>query len=91
MGETARHIFFSGRVQGVGFRFTTQRIAERCGLAGFVRNCTDGRVETLVQGPADDVATFLEQLREAFAGYIRNTEIEDLPPEPRYQSFRITF
>lgn len=44
------HVFVSGRVQGVGFRQSTQDEAERLGLTGWVRNCDDGRVEAVFCG-----------------------------------------
>jgi acylphosphatase len=45
----------SGRVQGVWFRDSCQREARRLGVAGWVRNCDDGRVEVVIEGPPDAV------------------------------------
>lgn len=54
--NTARaHLFVSGRVQGVFFRSTTQQKARSLGVKGWVRNLTDGRVETVLEGPEADV------------------------------------
>ena len=62
--ETVRvHVLVSGRVQGVGFRAFTSRQAHAHGLAGWVRNLIDGRVETEVQGSRFGVDRFLEDLR----------------------------
>jgi len=91
MADVAKHVIFSGRVQGVGFRYTARRIAGRYELAGFVRNLPNGTVEMLVQGSIEDVANCLRGIDEAFAGYIRDTQIENVPPNPRYSSFEITF
>ena len=91
MKETARHIVFIGRVQGVGFRFTAQRIACRYSLAGFVRNMPNGSVEMFAQGHPDDIDDCLGDLQESFANYIRETKIEDIPSDPRYKEFNITF
>ena len=55
--------FVSGRVQRVGFRYFVARLAENARLAGFVRNLADGRVEFLLQGPADAVDAVVEQIR----------------------------
>ena len=91
MPEVTRHILFLGVVQGVGFRFTARRIAQRYELVGFVRNCPDGRVEMLVQGPAENITDCLQEIQRAFVGYIRNTKIEGALPETKYNSFEITF
>ncbi len=50
-----RTIFFSGRVQGVGFRWTTERCLEGLELRGYVRNLPDGRVELVLEGRPDDI------------------------------------
>jgi acylphosphatase len=52
-----------GRVQGVGYRYWTERVAGELGLSGWVRNRRDGAVEALFSGPADDVARMLERCR----------------------------
>ena len=55
MDTTRRHAWFRGTVQGVGFRFTTRRLADRRRVGGFVRNLPDGRVEVVVEGPEAEV------------------------------------
>lgn len=87
----AKRIIFIGRVQGVGFRFTAHSIARRCQLTGFVRNLHDGSVEMFAQGQADDIEQSLRDINKIFAGYISETQIEDVEPENRYNDFRITF
>jgi acylphosphatase len=52
-----------GRVQGVGYRYWTRRVAGELGLSGWVRNRRDGAVEALFSGPADDVARMLARCR----------------------------
>jgi acylphosphatase len=59
---TARHFHVTGRVQGVAFRWSTQRQAGRLGLVGWVRNLADGRVEGVIQGPPAAVEQMLEWL-----------------------------
>lgn len=86
-----RRIIFSGRVQGVGFRFTAHRLANRYRLTGFVRNVPDGTVEMLVQGQTEDVDNCIKELGDCFSGYIRETRIEEIPPDPQHTAFRITF
>ena len=91
MEQTAKHILFSGQVQGVGFRYTANRIAKRYGLAGFVRNLPDGDVEMLAQGPEQDIDHCIAEIQDYFAGYIRDTQIDSAPFNPRHTDFRITF
>ncbi len=91
MNQTAKHIIFVGRVQGVGFRYTTFHIANRHKLTGFVRNCSDGTVEMLAQGPEDDITACIRDIEESFPGYIRENKIEEIPINPRYTEFKITF
>jgi len=87
----AKHIIFIGRVQGVGFRFTARRAASRRQLTGYVRNMPNGSVEMLAQGRPDDVNDCIQDIKEYFAGYLRETKIEEIPPDPRYTDFKITF
>ena len=87
----AKRIIFIGRVQGVGFRFTAHRAASRRQLTGFVRNVPDGTVEMLAQGRPEDIDDCIEDIKEYFAGYIRETKIDEIAPDPRYNDFKITF
>ena len=56
-------VLISGRVQGVFFRDSCRRLAEQHGVAGWVRNLPDGRVEAVFEGLADDVARLIEWAR----------------------------
>jgi len=87
----ARRIIFIGRVQGVGFRFTAHRMAGRHQLTGFVRNLRDGTVEMLAQGDPEDIDACIRDIEEYLAGYIRETKVEEVPPDPRWTDFKITF
>ena len=87
----ARHITFAGRVQGVGFRFTARRAAERRQLTGYVRNMPNGSVEMLAQGRPEEVDDCIQDIKEYFSGYIRETSIREITFEPKYSDFRITF
>ncbi|MCM8824513.1 MAG: acylphosphatase [Candidatus Omnitrophica bacterium] len=85
------HIFFSGSVQGVGFRYTTRYLANKYNLKGWVKNLFDGRVELLVQGEREEINLFLEDLRNEFKGYIINEEREWLVPLDDLTDFNIRF
>lgn len=67
-------VFFSGRVQGVGFRYTTLQVAKEFEVAGFVSNLADGRVRLEVEGRAPAVEAFIVALEERMHGYVRKTE-----------------
>ncbi len=88
--STERGFRLGGRVQGVGFRWWTQALAKELGIAGTVRNCSDGTVEVLAQGGAEALETFSAKLREgpphARVEEVRTTEA-DLPPG--MEGFRI--
>lgn len=68
----------AGRVQGVGYRAWAVREAHRLGIAGWVRNCSDGRVEALVSGPCEAVDRFILAAQEGPPG-ARVTELCDEP------------
>lgn len=51
-----------GRVQGVGFRWSTRHEARRLGLRGWVRNLADGSVEVYAEGDPDSIERFLDWL-----------------------------
>jgi acylphosphatase len=89
MADIAKHIFFAGRVQGVGFRFTAQQIADRYELTGFVRNTDDGKVEMLLQGTKEDIDNCIDDLQRTFT--VKDTQIEQAEFDSSYDDFRITF
>ena len=67
-------VFFTGRVQGVGFRYTTLEVARGFEVCGFVKNLVDGRVQLEVEGKVDEVNAFLTAVEERMHGYVRKTE-----------------
>ncbi len=91
METVRRHAWFSGTVQGVGFRFTTRRLARSREVSGFAKNLADGRVEVVAEGPADEVKGFLSDVREAMASYIRDAEIEDEEATGEFDGFGVAF
>jgi acylphosphatase len=91
MDQTAKHIILTGRVQGVGFRFTALDAANRYHLTGLVRNLPNGAVEMVAQGRPDDIADCIRDIEASFSSYIRETKIEEIPVNPRYKDFKITF
>jgi acylphosphatase len=75
MAETHHEsVFFSGHVQGVGFRYSVLQIAREYDVAGFVSNLADGRVQLEVEGAKADVEAFTKSVEEKMHGYIRKVE-----------------
>ena len=91
MQQTAEHVIFTGRVQGVGFRFTAFNIANRCQLTGMVRNIAGGEVEMIVQGHPDDIADCIRDIKETYAAHIREVKTREITINSEYQDFKITF
>lgn len=85
------HIYYLGRVQGVGFRFTAERLALDLGLVGWVKNLTDGRVELVGEGKEQDLQKILQKLDTEFSSYIRQREVNWLPATGEFQTFEIRF
>lgn len=91
MSREQRIVSYSGRVQGVGFRFTARRVAADFQVAGYVRNLDDGRVELAVEGEADEVNHFLGEIRKRFQGYIRNEQMDTRPTTSELSGFEIRY
>ena len=70
------HIYYSGSVQGVGFRYTAERLALSLKLTGWVKNLPDGRVEIICEGERSDIETFLQRLSDIFKIYIKDADME---------------
>ncbi|NNE98921.1 MAG: acylphosphatase [Pyrinomonadaceae bacterium] len=77
----ARKFFVSGLVQGVGFRFFTQRAAARHQVLGYVKNLADGRVEAYVEGSEVSVKAFHEELLVG-PNFSRVEEVEEIVLDP---------
>ncbi len=87
----AKRIIFRGQVQGVGFRYTSLRIAAGYELTGLVRNLPDGTVEMLAQGMKGEIANCITDIQAYFGGHIRDYGIEEIPYNPGYTDFRISY
>ncbi len=87
----ARQVFYEGRVQGVGFRWTVKRIASGFEVIGSVRNLPDGRVELQASGEAAEVQAFLDAIAESeLKGHIRRVEAHSIAPLEGMRGFEIT-
>lgn len=80
---------FSGRVQGVGFRYTVQSIARGFRVAGFVQNLSDGRVKLVVEGETGDIDGFIEAIGCEMRGFIRSIDQVTEPVTNEFAGFSI--
>ena len=86
------HLFISGYVQGVGFRWYVEGLARRMNICGFVKNLRDGRVEVVAEGDDNLIAQFLQELKEgSFKGYIEEVRKVEEGYQGEYPDFSITF
>lgn len=89
-GKVRRRVAVRGRVQGVGFRYSTRMVARRLGLRGWVRNVADGSVELVAEGPAEDVNALIAWCREGPpAARVRSVDVEDEPNEGDLDPFGV--
>ena len=87
----AKRIIFRGQVQGVGFRYTSLRIAAGYEVTGFVRNLPDGTVEMSAQGTRTEIDNCIRDIQECLGGHIRDCAIQEIPCNPRVTDFRIRY
>jgi len=85
------HVYYSGRVQGVGFRFMAQDIARNLNITGWVKNLSDGRVETVCEAEDTKIKEFLSQVKERFRGYVTDEDVTYAPAEGNFSDFNIIF
>lgn len=85
------HVYYSGDVQGVGFRFTTERIANDLGLTGWVRNLKDGRVEALAEGDESRLGEFCDKIGARMGRYISDADIKWREAEGEFKNFDVAF
>jgi len=85
------HIYYSGRVQGIGFRYTVADMASYRKVLGWVKNLDDARVEVVAEADEDTLNIFLQQVNQHFSRYIQNADIEWLPASGEFRDFSVKF
>ena len=86
------HVFYAGRVQGVGFRMTAEETAHRVGVVGWVKNLRDGRVELVAEGEKQLLARFLKALRHGpMENFISNVHITWSEATEAFDEFEIRY
>ncbi|MDA7980207.1 MAG: acylphosphatase [Pirellulales bacterium] len=86
-----QHIFFQGRVQGVGFRFTARSLAKDFTVTGFVRNLPNGEVELVAEGAAAELEGFLGALREEMSHNITSERVGQSVATNEFSAFEIRY
>ena len=84
----AKKVIYSGSVQGVGFRYTTQHVAGAFAVSGYVRNLPSGDVELVAEGEADQVDGFLAKVAQVMGSYIGEANVTAEAPSG-LRDFRI--
>ena len=85
-------MLYTGRVQGVGFRYTAEAIAHRIGVKGFVKNLSDGRVEMVCESSKKKIEALLAEIGHCSLGpYIQKTDARWEEPTQEFQDFRVEF
>jgi len=84
-------IIYSGRVQGVGFRYTCLGVAHRFQVAGFVKNLSNGNVELIAEGEEGTLERFLAALEEKMTGYISDRRISREEPTNEFSDFGVRY
>jgi len=85
------HVYYTGRVQGVGFRFTTVDTASELGVAGWVKNLPNGKVELIAEAEEEILKDFLKRISVYFSVYIHDVQIEWLNAAGEFKDFRVEF
>ena len=90
MSRSRLQVFYSGRVQGVGFRYTVKQVAAGYAITGTVRNLADGRVELVAEGVRDELEAFRQGIRDAgLDGLIRQEDAQWAEPRSDLRGFEI--
>lgn len=81
---------FTGRVQGVGFRYTTLRVAQRYDVVGYVRNLSDGAVQVVVEGERG-LHEFLDEVENVMGSRVHDQRRWESEPTGEFDSFEIRY
>jgi acylphosphatase len=83
-------VFYSGNVQGVGFRYTVKSVATGFEVTGLVRNLRDGRVHLIAEGARPELESFRQAIREAgLEHFIRDEMVDWNEPKNEFRGFEI--
>lgn len=86
-----RDVIYHGRVQGVGFRWTTNRLARDFAVSGTVENRSDGSVYMVVEGQENEIDQFMEAIATRMSTNIKSTSIQEGIASKKFQEFRVNY
>jgi len=84
-------VFYTGVVQGVGFRYTAREIARHVGVSGWVKNLRDGRVEIIAESDESHLYRFVEEVERSVANFIRQRELFWEEATGEFDGFNVAF
>ena len=90
-GPITMRALYTGRVQGVGFRYTTRRIAKAYAVTGYVKNLPDGTVELVAQGLDSEVEALFSSVEDQFRSHLRGNDRTIVTNPEHFSTFEIRF
>ncbi len=86
------HLFISGRVQGVGFRYNTRKKARNLGVSGWVKNLDDGRVEVVAEGDENKLESLIDFCHKGpLMAKVNNVEVSEEEPTGEFDDFNVEY
>lgn len=85
------HIYYEGRIQGIGFRFTAEYIAQQLNVTGWVKNLPDGRVELIAEGKVDSLQELSARIKARMRPYISDELVEWEEYKGEFKDFGLRF
>ncbi len=89
MSHVRYQVIFSGRVQGVGFRYTSDQVARRFEVTGWVKNLPNGTVQMVIEGAVDELASYLDTVAAETHGRVIDCQTELKPATGEFSKFEI--
>ena len=83
------HVLYTGQVQGIGFRYTAEAVAQQLKVKGWVKNLRNGQVELVEDGEEKTLRAFLDKINEYFSRYIQGVDIDWLASTGEFEGFGI--
>ena len=90
-GTVRATVIFTGTVQGVGFRYTARRVAERHAVTGYVRNEPDGSVAMVAEGSRAEVEALVDAISARMEGYVRRADVDWAAATGEFRVFGVRF